>query len=51
MQVHPAIAAVLGIDNGEEVVVEAADGGFTGRARVTRMVPRWLIWSATLLDG
>jgi len=51
VQVHPAIAEVLGIDNGEEVVVEGADGGFSGRARVTRTVPRWLIWSATPLEG
>lgn len=45
VHLNPATAAILGIENGEEITVANNNGGFIGHARLTRMVPRWLVWS------
>jgi anaerobic selenocysteine-containing dehydrogenase len=50
VQLNPATAAVLGVENGEEIVVSNHNGGFIGHARLTRMVPRWLVWSPHRLE-
>jgi anaerobic selenocysteine-containing dehydrogenase len=45
VQLNPATAAILGVENGEEIEVTNHNAGFIGHARVTRIVPRWLVWS------
>jgi anaerobic selenocysteine-containing dehydrogenase len=50
VQINPATAASLGVENGEEIVVTNHNGSFIGHARLTRMVPRWLVWSPHRLE-
>ena len=49
VQIHPEIAQVLGINSGEDVLVRGPGRVIEGRASITRMVPKWMIWSARKL--
>ncbi|MBI5248199.1 MAG: molybdopterin-dependent oxidoreductase [Desulfomonile tiedjei] len=44
LQINPEIARALGIDTGDEVVVQDSETFVEVRAWVTRMVPRWLVY-------
>jgi anaerobic selenocysteine-containing dehydrogenase len=50
VQIHPDIAAILGIENGDEVVIAGRRGCIDGRAWLSRMVDRRMIWSPQRLD-
>jgi anaerobic selenocysteine-containing dehydrogenase len=50
IHLNPDTAAILGIENGEEIIVANHNNGFNGHARLTRMVPRWLVWSPHRLE-
>jgi len=50
VQIHPDIARILGIENGDEVVVAGRRGCIDGRAWLSRMVSRRAIWSPQRLD-
>ncbi|MCK7503548.1 MAG: hypothetical protein MZV70_05180 [Desulfobacterales bacterium] len=50
VQIHPDIARILGIENGDEVVVAGRRGCVDGRAWLSRMVGRRAIWSPQRLD-
>ncbi|MDQ7781730.1 MAG: molybdopterin-dependent oxidoreductase [Desulfomonilaceae bacterium] len=43
VEINPTTARRLGIENGDEIVVEASEGGMEGTAYLTRMVPERLI--------
>lgn len=43
VQINPITARKLGIENGDEIVVEGPDGGTEGIAGLTRMVPEWMV--------
>jgi len=45
VQINPETAQALGIENGDEVLVSGAEGKMEGRAWISRMVPRWMVWS------
>jgi len=49
VQIHPGAAKVLGIENGDEVVVHGPNEVIEAKAWITRMVPKWMIWSARRL--
>jgi anaerobic selenocysteine-containing dehydrogenase len=49
VQIHPDTAAALGIETGDQVTVYGPGETFEAWALLTRMVPRWLIWSARRL--
>jgi formate dehydrogenase major subunit len=49
VQIHPDTAGVLGIESGDPVLVHGPGETFEAWALITRMVPRWLIWSARRL--
>jgi anaerobic selenocysteine-containing dehydrogenase len=50
VQIHPDIARILGIENGDEVVIAGRRGCIDGRAWLSRMVDRRMIWSPQRLD-
>ena len=50
VHLNPATAAILGIENGEEIVVGNHNNEFVGHARITRIVPPWLVWSPHRLE-
>ena len=50
VQIHPEIAQVLGIENGETILVTGAAGMMEGRAWINRMVPEWMVWSSRKMD-
>jgi len=43
VQINPITAQKLGIENGDEIVVEGPDGGTEGIAGLTRMVPESMV--------
>lgn len=45
VQIHPEIAQVLGIENGGDILVSGAVQTMEGNAWISRMVPRWMVWS------
>jgi anaerobic selenocysteine-containing dehydrogenase len=45
VQIHPETAQALGIENGDDILVSGAVGMMEGRAWISRMVPRWMVWS------
>ena len=45
VQIHPDLAAALGLENGDEVVVRGPRYSMDGRVWLNRMTPRWLVWS------
>ncbi len=45
VQVHPDIAAALGIENGDDVRVAGAEDGCRAKAWISRMVNRQTVWS------
>jgi anaerobic selenocysteine-containing dehydrogenase len=51
VQINPETAAILGIENGDEVLVDTPRGVQPGRACLSRMVPRWLIASPHGVNG
>ena len=51
VQIHPETAHLLGIENGEEVVVETPRGALSARAQVTRTVPPSVIASFRRVNG
>jgi anaerobic selenocysteine-containing dehydrogenase len=50
VQIHPDTAQILGIENGDEVVVAGSRTCTEGRAWLSRMVDRRMIWSPQRLD-
>lgn len=50
VQIHPDTAQILGIENGDEVVVAGSRTCIEGRAWLSRMVDRRMIWSPQRLD-
>ncbi|CAB5166357.1 hypothetical protein D3OALGB2SA_5778 [Olavius algarvensis associated proteobacterium Delta 3] len=51
IQIHPDTAGVLGIENGDAVVVNSPKGCLEGRAWISRMVDRRMVWSPRRLEG
>lgn len=51
VQIHPETAHLLGIENGEEVVVETPRGALSARAQLTRTVPPSVIASFRRVNG
>jgi anaerobic selenocysteine-containing dehydrogenase len=49
VQIHPDTAGVLGIESGDQVLIHGPGETIEASAWITRMVPRWLIWSARRL--
>jgi anaerobic selenocysteine-containing dehydrogenase len=45
VQIHPETAQALGIENGDEILVSGAVETMEGRAWISRMVPKWMVWS------
>ncbi len=45
VQIHPETAQALGIENGDDILVSGAKETMEGRAWISRMVPRWMVWS------
>lgn len=45
VQIHPLTAKALGIENGEEIIVEGPRHTLEGRAKLSRVVPAWMIWA------
>ena len=45
VQIHPLTAKALGIENGEEIIVEGPRHMLEGRAKLSRAVPEWMIWA------
>jgi anaerobic selenocysteine-containing dehydrogenase len=51
VQINPETAEVLGIENGDDVLVETPRGVLSGRACLSRMVPRWLVAAPHGVNG
>lgn len=51
VQINPETADLLGIENGDDVLVETPRGVLPGRACLSRMVPRWLVASPHGVSG
>ncbi len=51
VQINPETARVLGIEAGDEVLLESPRGTRSGRAWLSRMVPRWLVASPLGVGG
>lgn len=45
VQIHPLTAKALGIENGEEIIVEGPRHMLEGRAKLSHAVPEWMIWA------
>jgi anaerobic selenocysteine-containing dehydrogenase len=45
VQINPLTAKALGIENGEEIIVEGPRHMLEGRAKLSRAVPEWMIWA------
>ncbi|MCK4747860.1 MAG: hypothetical protein KAT15_12510, partial [Bacteroidales bacterium] len=45
VQIHPEVARALGIENGDAVLVAGIDETWEGRAWISRMVSKWMVWS------
>ncbi|MCF8126909.1 MAG: molybdopterin-dependent oxidoreductase [Deltaproteobacteria bacterium] len=45
VQIHPETAQALGIENGDDILVSGAVQTMEGHALISRMVPRWMVWS------
>jgi anaerobic selenocysteine-containing dehydrogenase len=45
IQINPRAAALLGIENGNEIVMEEPDGEMEGLACLSRMVPDGMVWT------
>jgi anaerobic selenocysteine-containing dehydrogenase len=50
VQVHPDTAAVLGIENGDPVIVAGPRQSLEGQAWISRMVSRTMVWAPQFLD-
>lgn len=50
IQINPEIAQALNIETGDEVVVEGPSKRLEGRAWLSRMVPKGIVWSQQSLD-
>ncbi|MCG6880699.1 MAG: molybdopterin-dependent oxidoreductase [Deltaproteobacteria bacterium] len=50
VQIHPETAEVLGIENGERILVTGAATMMEGHAWISRMVPRWMVWSPRKME-
>ncbi len=51
VQIHPETALLLGIENGDEVLIDTPRGNLPARANLSRTVPRWLIASFHGVNG
>lgn len=51
VRIHPETARALGMENGEKILIEGADGAFEATARLSRMVPRRMVWSPKRIGG
>jgi anaerobic selenocysteine-containing dehydrogenase len=51
VQINPVTAELLGIENGDDVLVETPRGVLSGRAWLSRMVSRWLVASPQGVNG
>lgn len=51
IQINPQTARVLGIENGETIVVRSAQITMEGRAWISRMVPAWMVASPKASDS
>jgi len=49
VHLHPETARSLGIENGDRIVVEGSENRMEGRARLSRTVPRRMLWASTPL--
>ena len=50
LQIHPETAGILGIENGEAIVLSTESGMTDTIARISRMVPPWMVSSLKALD-
>lgn len=50
VQVHPDTAATLGIENGDPVIVAGPRQSMEGKAWISRMVDRRMVWTPHFLD-
>jgi anaerobic selenocysteine-containing dehydrogenase len=51
VQINPETALLLGIENGDEVVIDTPQGALPARANLSRVVPRWLVASYKGMNG
>ncbi len=51
VQINPETALLLGIENGDEVLIDTPRGALPARANLSRVVPRWLIASFHGVNG
>ncbi len=51
VQINPETALLLGIENGDEVVIDTPQGALPARANLSRVVPRWLVASFKGMNG
>jgi anaerobic selenocysteine-containing dehydrogenase len=51
VQINPETAGLLGIQNGDEVLIDTPQGTLPGRACLSRMVPRWLVAASKGVNG
>ncbi len=51
VQINPETADLLGIENGDDVLVETPRGRLAGRACLSRAVPPWLVASPRGVNG
>ena len=49
--IHPRIAQILGIENGEDIFVASEDETIEATASITRSVPPRLVWSPRSMKG
>ena len=45
VQIHPAVARALAIENGDRLTVVSVHDSMEGPAWISRIVPPWLVWS------
>jgi anaerobic selenocysteine-containing dehydrogenase len=51
VQINPETALLLGIENGDEVLIDTPLGALPARANLSRVVPRWLVASFNGVNG
>ena len=51
LQINPQTAKVLGIENGDPIVISSPSRTIEGRAWISRMVPQWMVSSPMSLEG
>lgn len=51
VQIHPSTAVILGIENGNEIMLEGPEGEMEGLAALSRMVPEGMVWTLHPFNG